>query len=121
MKVIRMFVAAAALAATTASAQSYPSKPLRVIVGFAAGGLIDTLARTLQPRLQTAFGQPVIIENQGGGSGTIGEGMLAKSAPDGYTAMLTADSVPANVHLYKNLPYDALRDLRPVSMLSRVP
>lgn len=107
--------------AASVCAQSYPTKPLRVIVSFAAGGLVDTLARTMQPRLQSALGQPLLIENQAGGGGTIAEAMLAKSAPDGYTLMMSADSPPANMHLFRNLSYDLLRDLRAVSMLTRVP
>lgn len=106
---------------TTAFAQSYPAKPIRFIVGFAAGGLVDTVARTLQPKLQTSLGQPLLVENQAGGGGTVAEATLAKSAPDGYTMMLSADSPPANVHLFKNLSYDLFRDLRPMSMLVRVP
>jgi tripartite-type tricarboxylate transporter receptor subunit TctC len=103
------------------AAQSYPAKPLRLIVGFAAGGLVDTLARTLQPRLQAALGQPLLIENQAGGGGTVAEAALAKSAPDGYTLLMSSDSPPANMHLFRNLSYDLLRDLRAVSMLTRVP
>ena len=102
-------------------AQTFPAKPLRLIVGFAAGGLVDTLARTLQPRLQTGLGQPLVIENQAGGAGTVAEATLARSAPDGYTLMISADSPPANVHLFRNLSYDLLRDLRAVAMLTRVP
>ena len=107
--------------AAPVAAQSYPAKPLRFIVSFAAGGLVDTLARTMQPKLQAGLGQPLLIENQGGGGGTIAEAMLARAAPDGYTLMMSADSPPANMHLFRNLTYDLLRDLRAVSMLSRVP
>ena len=107
--------------ATPILAQSYPAKPLRVIVSFAAGGLVDTLARSMQPKLQSALGQPLLIENQGGGGGTIAEATLARAAPDGYTLMMSADSPPANMHLFRNLSYDLLRDLRAVSMLTRVP
>ena len=118
----RFAAAALGLAlAAPALAQNYPAKPLRVIVSFAAGGLVDTLARAIQPRLQSSLGQPLLIENQGGGGGTIAEATLAKSAPDGYTLMMSADSPPANMHLFRNLSYDLLRDLRAVSMLTRVP
>lgn len=103
------------------AAQTWPDKPLRLIVAFAPGGLIDTFARTLQPRLVEGLGQPVIIENRGGAGGTLAESMLAKSAPDGYTMMVSADSPPANPHLFRNLNYDFFRDLAPVSMLARVP
>jgi len=123
MQAIRLcltFIAAVACAAS-ASAQTWPEKPLRIIVAFVPGGLIDTFARTLQPRLVEGFGQPVIIENRGGAGGTLAEAMLAKSSPDGYTMMVSADSPPANPHLFHNLGYDFFRDLAPVSMVARVP
>jgi len=104
-----------------AAAQAWPDKPLRLLVAFPAGGMIDTFARTLQPRLAEGLGQPVIIENRGGASGTLAESMIAKSPPDGYTIMMSADFPPANPHLFLNLNYDLFRDLAPVSMLLRVP
>jgi tripartite-type tricarboxylate transporter receptor subunit TctC len=119
-----MGVAMAAVALTAAGpagAQTWPDKPVRIIVAFVPGGLIDTFARTLQPRLAEGLGQPVIIENRGGAGGTLAESMLAKSAPDGYSMMVSADSPPANPHLFHNLNYDFFRDLLPVSMLTRVP
>jgi len=104
-----------------AAAQTWPDKPLRLIVAFAAGGMIDIFARTLQPRLVESLGQPIIIENRGGASGTLAEAMVAKAPADGYTLMMSADFPPANAHLFRNLNYDFLRDLAPVSMLFRVP
>jgi tripartite-type tricarboxylate transporter receptor subunit TctC len=104
-----------------AHAQSYPTKPLRLIVGFAPGGLVDIVARAIQPNLQSGLGQSLIVENQAGGGGTVAEATLAKSPPDGYTLLMSADSPPANMHLFPNLSYDLLRDLRAVSMLVRVP
>lgn len=104
-----------------ASAQTWPEKPVRLVVAFAPGGLIDTFARTLQPRLVEGLGQPLIIENRGGAGGTLAESVVAKSAPDGYTVLVSADSPPANPHLFRNLNYDFFRDLAPVSMLARVP
>jgi len=115
-------VLAVALAiAIPSHAQSYPAKPLHLIVGFAPGGLVDIVARAIQPKLQLSLGQPILIENQAGGGGTVAEATLAKSAPDGYTLLMSADSPPANMHLFRNLSYDLLRDLRAVSMLVRVP
>jgi tripartite-type tricarboxylate transporter receptor subunit TctC len=105
----------------SALAQEYPAKPIRIIVSFAPGGLTDTIARALQPRLQEAFGQPVIIDNKPGAGGTVAEAVLAKSAPDGYTMLLSADSVPANPHLIPNLAYDSMKDMMPVSLLTRIP
>ncbi len=125
MKTIRTLAAsllAGALAlAAPASAQTWPEKPVRLVVAFAPGGLIDTFARTLQPRLVEGLGQPLIIENRGGAGGTLAESAVAKSAPDGYTVLVSADSPPANPHLFHNLNYDFFRDLAPVAMLARVP
>ena len=102
-------------------AQEWPTKPIRVIVSFAPGGLTDLIARALQSKLQEGLGQPVIIENRPGAGGTLAEGLLAKAPPDGYTILLSADSVPANPHLIPRLPYDTFKDLLPVSMLARIP
>ena len=107
--------------ADSASAQTWPAKPLRLVVAFPAGGMIDIFARALQPRLAEAFGQPVIIDNRGGASGTLAEALVAKAAPDGYTLMMSADTAPANAHLFRNAGYDVFRDIAPVSMLVKVP
>ena len=114
-------LACALAAAPAALAQEWPTRPIRLIVSFAPGGITDLVARALQPRLQEAFGQPVIIDNRPGAGGTVAEGLLARAAPDGYTMMLTADGVPANPHLMPNLPYDTFKDLMPVGMLVRFP
>jgi tripartite-type tricarboxylate transporter receptor subunit TctC len=113
--------AACALAAPCSFAQDWPAKPIRIIVSFAPGGLTDTIARALAPALQQGFGQPIVIENRPGAGGTVAEGLLAKASPDGYTLLLSADSVPANPHLIANLPYDTFKDLEPVSLLARIP
>jgi len=105
----------------SALAEEWPNKPLRLIVSFAPGGVTDFVARALQPRLAEGFGQPIVIENRPGAGGTVAEGLLARAAPDGYTMMLTADGVPANPHLVRNLPYDTFKDLMPVGMLVRIP
>jgi tripartite-type tricarboxylate transporter receptor subunit TctC len=107
--------------APVALAQEWPSKPVRIVVSFAPGGITDLIARAMQPRLAEAFGQPVLIENRPGAGGTVAEGLVARSAPDGYTLLMTVDSMPANPHLQKNLPYDSFKDLMPVSLLVRVP
>lgn len=100
---------------------AYPSKPIRIIVSFAPGGLTDTIARALQAKLQEGFGQPIVIENRPGAGGTIAEATLARAPADGYTLLLSADSVPANPHLVPNLSYDSFKDLQPVSLLARIP
>ena len=125
MKTVRSCTASLLLAtlalAMPATAQTWPEKPVRLVVAFAPGGLIDTFARPLQPRLVEGLGQPLIIENRGGAGGTLAESVVAKSAPDGYTVLVSADSPPANPHLFRSLNYDFFRDLAPVSMLARVP
>jgi tripartite-type tricarboxylate transporter receptor subunit TctC len=123
-KCLQTWVALAAgclLTLAPALAQEWPTRPLRLIVSFAPGGVTDLIARAIQPRLTEALGQPVVIENRPGAGGTVAEALLARAAPDGYTLLMTADSVPANPHLIHNLPYDTLKDLLPVSMLMRVP
>jgi tripartite-type tricarboxylate transporter receptor subunit TctC len=107
--------------ALPAHSQTYPEKPLRVIITFAPGGPADIFARMLQPKLAESLGQPLVIDNRPGAGGTIAEGLLAKAAPDGYTLMMSGDSGPANAHLYRNLSYDLFRDLLPVSLLTQVP
>jgi tripartite-type tricarboxylate transporter receptor subunit TctC len=109
------------ITAVQAQAQDYPNKPIRVIVSFAPGGLTDLIARALQPKLQETFGQPVVIDNKPGAGGTVAEALLARAAPDGYTMLLSADSVPANPHLVPNLSYDTFKDLTPVAVLTRIP
>ncbi len=118
---VTCFMSALALCATSARSQDWPNKPIKVIVSFAQGGLTDLIARSLQSKLQEGLGQPIVIENRPGAGGTLAEGLLAKAAPDGYTILLSADSVPANPHLVPRLPYDTLKDLQPVSMLARIP
>ncbi|WP_167784689.1 Bug family tripartite tricarboxylate transporter substrate binding protein [Ramlibacter rhizophilus] len=115
--------AACALSLTPAAlAQGdYPNKPVRIIVSFAPGGLTDLIARAIQPKLQEGLGQPVVVENRPGAGGTVAEAQLVRAAPDGYTLLLSADSVPANPHLVPNLPYDALKDMTPVALLTRIP
>jgi tripartite-type tricarboxylate transporter receptor subunit TctC len=111
----------ALLLALPVQAQNYPDKPLRVLITFAPGGPADIFARMLQPKLTESLGQPLVIDNRPGASGTIAEGLLAKAAPDGYTLMMSGDSGPANAHLYRGLSYDLFRDLLPVSLLTQVP
>ncbi|HTD89511.1 MAG TPA: tripartite tricarboxylate transporter substrate binding protein [Burkholderiales bacterium] len=105
-----------------ASAQSaYPIKPIRIIVGQAPGGATDLVARTLTGRLTEALGQPVIVDNRTGAAGSIGAGMVAKSAPDGYTLLLVSSSFAINPSLYSKLPFDPLKDLAPVILLAEAP
>jgi tripartite-type tricarboxylate transporter receptor subunit TctC len=101
-----------------AHAQDWPSKPVRMIVPFAAGGSTDVAARLIAEYLTRAFGQQVFVENRTGANGVIGIEAAAKSDPDGYTVLITADAIASNPHVYK-VNYDALKDLTPVIQLSR--
>ncbi len=113
-------VAAAALAAAPLGAMAqpaYPTKPITVIVPFAAGGPTDALARVLTARMGEALGQTMIVENVGGAGGTIGVNKAAKATPDGYTILFThMGTLAVNIALYKTLPYDSQKDLEPVGL-----
>jgi tripartite-type tricarboxylate transporter receptor subunit TctC len=114
-------IAGAALAALPllAWAQApYPSKPIRLVVPFAAGGPVDTIARAIGPKLTEALGQQTIIDNRGGGGSTIGTDIVAKAPPDGYALLITSSSIAINPAIYPKLPFDATRDLAPISQLS---
>jgi len=105
----------------SAWAQSYPDRPIRLIVPFAPGGGADNLARTLHAALNDAFGQSLVIDNRGGGGGTIGTEMTAKAPPDGYTLALVTTGHTVNPSLFARVPYDAIRDFQSVSLLASQP
>ena len=96
---------------------NWPSQPIKIINPFPTGGTVDQISRLLQPHLQQALGQPILIESRSGASGTIGTGMVAKAAPDGYTWVMVFDTHGVNPSLYPNLPYDTLKDLIPVMQI----
>jgi tripartite-type tricarboxylate transporter receptor subunit TctC len=104
-----------------AAAQSWPSKPVRLVVPFPAGGGTDAFARPLAAQLSQQLGQQFIIDNRGGAGGTIGADNVAKSAPDGYTFLVGAVHHAIAVSVYAKLPYDLERDLAPVTLVSIVP
>jgi tripartite-type tricarboxylate transporter receptor subunit TctC len=106
--------------ACTVFAQAYPAKPIRLVVSFPPGGTVDLVARIIQPRLAEGLGQSIIIENRGGAGGAVGTEVVARSAPDGYTFLLTLSSHTINPMLYK-LSYDVERDFAPVSLVVSVP
>ncbi|WP_428686125.1 Bug family tripartite tricarboxylate transporter substrate binding protein [Reyranella sp.] len=107
-------LAAASAAASPARAQSWPTKPLTIVVPYAAGSATDTLARLMAEQLAPRVGQPVIVDNKGGGNGSIAANYVAKSAPDGYTLMIaTAATHAGNPNLMKSVPYDSLVDFAP--------
>jgi tripartite-type tricarboxylate transporter receptor subunit TctC len=108
-------------AAGAASAQAWPSKPVRIVVPFPPGGIVDTVARQLQPRLQVALGQPVLIDNRSGAGGTIGVGEVVRSAADGHTLAMVFDSFATYPLAYPKLGYDIVRDLQPVTQIASNP
>ena len=99
-----------------AHAETYPTRPVRVIVPFAPGGPLDVFGRLMAEKLSQHFGQPFYIENVGGGAGNIGTARAAKAAADGYTLLLTANNHIINPILYGALPYDAFKDFEPVTL-----
>jgi tripartite-type tricarboxylate transporter receptor subunit TctC len=117
-----LFVAALSLcAATAAHAQAFPAKPIRILVGYPPGGAVDLVARTIGQKVSASVGQPVVIENKPGAGTNIAVRALIDSAPDGYTLMLAANALAANMALYQPPPYDTERDIVPVSLVGRVP
>jgi tripartite-type tricarboxylate transporter receptor subunit TctC len=116
MKKIFSFVLA--VLATTALAQPYPSKPVRVLVAFPPGGPVDIIARLIGPKLGEALGQPVVVENKTGASGNIATTEVARSAPDGYTLLTHSSAYAVNPSLYANAGYDPNKDLVPVSIVA---
>src|SRR5260221_10716529 len=104
-----------------AAAQSYPHKPIRIVVPFGPGGFTDVAARILQKELAPALGQPIVIENKPGAGSTIGTAEIAKAAPDGYTLVMISTTHVISPHLYKQVPYDPIKDFTPVMKLAEGP
>jgi len=118
----RILLAVAALsAALSASAQPYPDRPVKIIVPFGPGGFTDVAARILQKELGPVLGQAVIIENRLGAGSTIGTDAVAKAAPDGYTLAMISTAHVISPHVYKSIPYDAIKDFTPVMRLAEGP
>jgi tripartite-type tricarboxylate transporter receptor subunit TctC len=109
------------LGATAARAQTWPDHPVRIVVPFAPGGLNDTVARLIQPNLEKAFGQPVIVDNRPGASGIIGTDAVAKSPPDGHMLLMVASSYTVIPATNSKLPYDSERDLQPITIVGKNP
>ena len=115
-------ITAALMASPSAKAQSWPTKPVRIVVPFAAGGTTDILARALAPELQAAFGQPFVVENKPGAGGNTGATEVAKSAPDGQTLLMgTVGTHAINAALYPKMPYDHVKDFVPITLVAGVP
>jgi tripartite-type tricarboxylate transporter receptor subunit TctC len=124
MRLRAVAIVVATLAACTgdAAAQSYPTRPITIVVPYAAGGNTDLIARDLARRLEARLGQSVVIEQKLGAASVIGAQYVARAAPDGHTLLLgTSTTMAINVSVYKNLPYDPTRDLTPVALVAGVP
>lgn len=121
--ILMAWAAAAALTVPAAYAQNgFPNKPIRLIVSFPPGGSTDMMARVMAPVMSQKLGQQVIVENKGGAGGNIGVEAVVRSAPDGYTIVLSgAGALGINSVLYKNLPFDPMKDLAPVSLVASSP
>jgi tripartite-type tricarboxylate transporter receptor subunit TctC len=104
--------------AATAAAQSFPTRPIRLIVPYPPGGGTDIVARVIGQRLQQSLGQPIVIDNRGGAGGTLGTAVAAKAAPDGYTMVLVPTSHVINPSIYAKLPYDTEKDFAPITMVA---
>jgi tripartite-type tricarboxylate transporter receptor subunit TctC len=115
-------IAAAALAPLAVAAQAWPTKTVRIVVPFAAGGATDVVARLLAQKLGETWGQSVVVENRAGAGGNIGADVVAKSPPDGYNLLMTSGSiVTANPYMYKTMPFDAARDLVAITNVASGP
>jgi tripartite-type tricarboxylate transporter receptor subunit TctC len=117
MGVLRSLLAALCVLAFQAHAQDFPSKPLRVVAFYAAGGPSDFAARLVSEKLQQKLGQPVVVENKPGAALRIGTELIARSAPDGYTIGVTGGPHATNPSLHASLPYDTLKDLAGLAYL----
>jgi tripartite-type tricarboxylate transporter receptor subunit TctC len=106
---------------SSGAGQAYPSAPLRIVVPFTPGGGTDILARMIAQKLNESWGQPVVVDNRPGASGTVGTAYVAKAAPDGHTLLIVPAGYAGNPSLYKKLPYDQTRELAPVSRLASGP
>ena len=121
-RLICVAVAATTLFSQDVVAQNYPDRPVRIVVGYSPGGLPDTVARIVAQKLGDRWGHTVVVENKPGANGSIAAEFVAKSAPDGYTLLVTDNSTTAiNPFLYARIPYDPEKDLVPVSMVARAP
>ena len=121
LRIATLAVLGVLLAPAAALADTWPSKPIKVIIPFAAGGVTDVVVRTITPKLTEALGQPVVVENKGGAGGTIGTALGAQAAPDGYTFVAPAASHTTTPGLYSQLPFDPINDFVAVTQIVQVP
>ncbi len=115
----RVFALLAAFASTVAMAQSYPSKPIHMLVAFPPGGPVDIIARLLGPKIGESLGQPVVVENKVGASGNVATTEVARSAPDGYTILAHSSAYAVNPSLFSNAGYDPVRDLAAIAVAAQ--
>jgi tripartite-type tricarboxylate transporter receptor subunit TctC len=118
---IRLILAALLAAAAPAHAQSYPTKPIRIVVPFAPGGGADIIARILGQKMTDRWGQQVVVNNRAGASGNIGAEIVAKSAPDGYTLLMASSAFAINPSVYRSVPYDVIKDFAPITQPGLLP
>jgi tripartite-type tricarboxylate transporter receptor subunit TctC len=119
MKMRRVFALLAAFASTVAMAQSYPTKPIHMLVAFPPGGPVDIIARLLGPKIGESLGQPVVVENKVGASGNVATTEVARSAPDGYTILAHSSAYAVNPSLFSNAGYDPVKDLVAVAVAAQ--
>ena len=110
-----------ALAAISVCAQSYPTKPVRMVIPFAPGGNTDIIGRIFVPKMSQILGQQIIVDNRGGAGGTIGTDFAARQAPDGYTLIMVSAGHTINPAMIKKLPYDSIKDFAPIGIIADVP
>src|SRR3712207_5389105 len=116
-----LVVAASLLVCASGLAQTYPSKPIRIVSPFAAGGGNDNICRIIAPRLAEALKQQVIVDNRPGANGIVGTEVAARAAPDGYTIVLIPSGHAVNASLYKKLPYDTIKDFTAITLVASSP
>jgi tripartite-type tricarboxylate transporter receptor subunit TctC len=117
IRFVKLLLVLVGIGAQCAFAQDYPARPIRLVVASSPGGASDILARTLAQKLTEEFAQQVVVDNRGGASGVIGTDIVTKAAPDGYTLLIIQPSLTINPSMIEKLPYDAMRDLAPVSLV----
>jgi tripartite-type tricarboxylate transporter receptor subunit TctC len=121
MKYLSVLLTTAALVAPALhAAENFPTRPIRMIIPSGAGGVTDILGRAIAPKLADSLGQQMVIDNRPGASGILGTSIVAKSAPDGYTLLMAFPSHPVNLSLFKDVPYDTVKDFAAITMVSAV-
>src|SRR5258708_9501960 len=116
-----LLAAALVLTSPAARAQTYPSRPITLIIPFAAGGSNDLVGRAIGKKLTEAWGQPVVVENRAGAGGLIGTAAVATAAPDGYTLLLVSPTFTISPAIRKTMPFDTVKDFTPVTFIARSP